>query len=107
MQSYISHYSLQRWLAKSEQSAPPANPLTADGLRERLRLVRAVADARAWSPAVNDAYRRAFDVDVAAEALAADTPVDVGRAWRGEHRLACSWDHACDWGCRPPPPRPP
>jgi hypothetical protein len=104
MQSYISHYSLKRWMAKSEQSTPSGNPLTAYGMHERLRLVQAIADARAWSPAVNDAYRRAFDVDVAAEALAADTPVDMERAWREEHRLVCSWDYACDWDCRPPPP---
>jgi hypothetical protein len=103
MQSYIGHYSLQRWMAKSAHSAPPANPLTADALRDRLRAVRAVAAARAWTPAVNEAYRHAFDVDLAADALAADAPVDLGRAWREEHRLVCSWDRACDWDCRPPP----
>jgi len=97
LQSFISHYSLPKWMSKMDEDGTPHADLTLDGLQTKLKQVDRLMKISGWSSQANTDYLELFGVDKEQEAMDRHKP-PVRLTWEPSHRLkAFYWDEACEY----------
>ena len=105
LQSFISQYSLQRWMSKTRShpdgTTTPIGHMTLEELLERLDKLERLMNIRGWTTQANSDYDELFDVDKEKEAIKRGKP-PVSTTWEPTHRLAhFYWDEACEYPLPP------
>ena len=108
LQSFIGHYSLQKWMMQNVRPTDdhgkhgidnytPQVHLSLDELLGKLQQVKRLMQITGWTEQANTDYYELFGVDKEKEAMDRAKP-PVRSTWKADHRLETFvWDEACEY----------